>query len=68
MATEEERVLGISEAAKMLAVSVSTLRRWAETGEIQTIRLPSGHRRFLAGEVQRKRVELGFPVTGEASE
>jgi excisionase family DNA binding protein len=38
--------MGIGEAAKLLRVSVVTLRRWCDRGEIPFWRTPSGQRRF----------------------
>ncbi len=53
-------LLTITEAAERLGVSAATLRRWADSGAIRTVRLPSGYRRFEPAEVARKRRELGF--------
>jgi putative resolvase len=36
----------ISEAARILGVSVDTLRRWEAAGKIQVERTPGGHRRY----------------------
>ena len=36
----------ISEAARMLGVSVDTLRRWEAAGKINVERTPGGHRRY----------------------
>ena len=41
-----ERFVGISEAAKALGVSVSTLRRWEATGKLETAHTAGGHRRY----------------------
>ena len=38
--------LTLSQAADFLGVHPSTLRRWADHGEIRCIRTPGGHRRF----------------------
>ena len=35
----------LTKAAQDLGVSVSTVRRYADLGELESIRLPSGHRR-----------------------
>lgn len=41
------QLISISEAAKMLGVSVDTLRRWDKAGKLQSIRLSStGHRYY----------------------
>jgi excisionase family DNA binding protein len=43
----------MGEAAQTLGVSVSTLRRWADAGEIDMVRTAGGHRRFPLAEVRR---------------
>jgi diguanylate cyclase (GGDEF)-like protein/excisionase family DNA binding protein len=40
-------------AAQALDVSTSTLRRWADTGRIRSLRTSGGHRRFPVAEVRR---------------
>ena len=40
------RLIGINEAAKRLGVSISTLRRWDETGVLVAERTLKGHRRY----------------------
>ena len=40
------RLLSIKQAANQLGVSVSTLRRWDETGVLVTQITPKGHRRY----------------------
>ena len=58
---EEEKLLSISEAARRLQISASLLRKWADRGEIQAVKLPgSGYRRFRPGDVERKRQEMGL--------
>lgn len=36
----------------MLNVDESTLRRWADAGQVRTFRTPGGHRRFAQSDVQ----------------
>jgi excisionase family DNA binding protein len=60
MPREERELLTVTEAAKELGVSPNTLRKWADTGVIATIRLPSGYRRFEPSEVRKRRQEMGF--------
>ena len=43
--------LTIGEAARALGVSVDTIRRWADSGKLPVIVLPSGHRRFYTEDV-----------------
>src|SRR3954463_1517873 len=43
----------IGRAAEMLGVTVDTVRRWAETGRLKTIRSAGGQRLVPIGEVTR---------------
>jgi excisionase family DNA binding protein len=45
--------LGLSEAAAILGVHFTTLRRWANEGQIACIRTPGGRRRFSAEVIGR---------------
>ena len=40
------RLISINQASKQLGVSISTLRRWDETGVLVAERTPKGHRRY----------------------
>jgi len=53
MKPRNERVLRIGQAAEILGVSVDTLRRWAEDGELRTSRSDGGQRLVAASEVRR---------------
>ena len=44
--------LSIGETAKILGVSVKTVRRWADSGKVKSVRSPSGHRRFNLQDIQ----------------
>jgi excisionase family DNA binding protein len=44
--------LDVSEAAKYLGVHFTTLRRWADAGDIPSIRTPGGRRRFHITELE----------------
>ncbi|HEV2124940.1 MAG TPA: helix-turn-helix domain-containing protein [Chloroflexota bacterium] len=58
---EDEKLLSISEAARRLQISPSLLRKWADRGEIKTVKLPgSGYRRFSPSDVEQKRREMGL--------
>ncbi|WP_116956264.1 helix-turn-helix domain-containing protein, partial [Klebsiella pneumoniae] len=53
-----DKLLTVSDAAKLLGISASTLRRLEENGEVKTYGLkvvytPGGQRRYLADEIQR---------------
>jgi putative resolvase len=41
------------EAAKILGVHVSSLRRWENEGKLKAIRTPGGQRRFILSEVEK---------------
>ena len=43
---ETERWLTLSQAAQELGVHLTTLRRWADNGDIPVMLTPGGHRRF----------------------
>jgi DNA-binding transcriptional MerR regulator len=40
------------EAAALLGVTTTTLAAWADLGKVAFIRLPSGHRRYIAASVR----------------
>ena len=45
--------VAISEAARILGVSISTLRRWDEEGRFSAERTPAGHRRYDLNQLKR---------------
>jgi excisionase family DNA binding protein len=49
--------LTIGQAAERLGVHPTTLRRWADEGDIPIMVTPGGHRRFAVDEVDRFREE-----------
>jgi excisionase family DNA binding protein len=44
--------LGLGAAAEMLGIHPSTLRAWADRGDIPSHRTPGGHRRFKRAELE----------------
>jgi excisionase family DNA binding protein len=44
--------LTLGNASRILGVDESTLRRWADAGQIRAFRTPGGHRRFAEADVQ----------------
>jgi excisionase family DNA binding protein len=50
--------VSLARACEILGVNESTVRRWADSGEIQVFRTPGGHRRFDEAELQEL-VETG---------
>ncbi len=59
-------LIHVQDAAKALQVSENTIRRWADNGLIQVVRLPSGVRRVPAEEVERLQSQM-FEQLGQAA-
>ncbi len=55
---QQQHLIGLTEAARLLGVHQNTLRNWADKGLVAYIRLPSGHRRFELAEINRLREEM----------
>jgi excisionase family DNA binding protein len=49
---DSDRLLNISEAADLLGVSITTLRRWDANGKLKATRTPSGHRRYCLANIR----------------
>jgi len=47
------RWVSLARACEILGVNESTVRRWADSGEIQVFRTPGGHRRFDEAELHQ---------------
>ena len=47
----QPHVLTLGEAARLLCVSTSTVRRWADGGRLRMVRTEGGHRRLLRADV-----------------
>jgi len=45
--------LGLKDAAERLGIHPTTLRRWADSGEIPALLTPGGHRRFSVSDLER---------------
>ena len=45
--------LTATKVAELLMVAPTTVRQWAEKGELNTLKSPDGHQRFLTVEVER---------------
>lgn len=50
---EAPDLIPIGEAARLLGVSVDTVRRWEGRGYIAAVRTPTGQRRFNRDDVER---------------
>lgn len=48
-----QQAVPIGEAARMLGVSIPTIRNWERAGKIAAIRTPGNQRRIPVAEVQR---------------
>jgi excisionase family DNA binding protein len=67
----DERWLTLGQACRLLNVDESTLRRWADAGQVRTFRTPGGHRRFadedvrgiVHGRSQRAQADVGGVAT-----
>ena len=58
----------MGEAARLLGVSVDTVRRWADQSRLHTTRTEGGHREVEGTELARLALELGDqPADGAAS-
>jgi molybdopterin-binding protein len=55
----------LGDAARLLGVSVDTLRRWDRDGKLETTRDGSGRRRVSAAEVERLRPAPQRHLTGD---
>jgi excisionase family DNA binding protein len=51
MSEDQKEWLSLSEASALLGVHPTTLRRWADSGNIPCLRTPGGHRRFRTADV-----------------
>ena len=47
------------EAARLLGVGPTTLKRWVDQGRLSCVTTPGGHRRFTRNDVERMRLALG---------
>lgn len=56
--------LTLGQACRLLNVDESTLRRWADAGQVRTFRTPGGHRRFAEEDVRA--IVHGRPAKGDA--
>jgi excisionase family DNA binding protein len=65
MAIDDEQLVGVTEAAKVLQVNVNTLRAWSDQGKIPVVRLPSGHRRYQLSELRRALREMGYRTAAD---
>jgi excisionase family DNA binding protein len=55
----EDELIDLAEAAELLGVHSSTLRRWADTGRIPHVRTITGRRRFKREAILNVRNQMG---------
>ena len=59
-----QRTFSTREVAQMWNVSESTIKRWADSGELCCLRTPGGHRRFHLEDISGFQKTRGFEATG----
>lgn len=59
-ATKEDKLITLTEAAKLLGVYPDTVGRWLDDGHIDGIRTPGGHRKVYRSSVDElvKRMQV----------
>ena len=60
--------LSLRDACRLLDVSDTTLRQWADAGHLRVYRTPGGHRRFLRSDVESLTVDSRQPVESARDE
>lgn len=65
---QEDRLVTIGEAAKILGVSIPTLRRWEKKGLIRSVREGSGYRYFLLSELEQFRQSRPLTISEASAE
>jgi excisionase family DNA binding protein len=48
----EEELISISEAARLLGVSMDTLRRWDQSGKLSSVKSEGGHRKYYRSQIE----------------
>jgi len=51
--TDSSKLVTPRDAAKVLGISYSTLKRWIHTGKLRTVQTQGGHHRIPASEIDR---------------
>ena len=59
-----DKLFSTAELARLWNVSESTVKRWADSGDLACVRTPGGHRRFTFDEVSRFQHAQGFEAVG----
>ena len=53
MSEENEKLITPATAAKMLGVTVMTIRNWENDGKLKAIKTFGGHRRFRLSDIKK---------------
>ena len=64
---DQTRWLSLGDACRLLEVSDTTLRHWADNGHLRVYRTPGGHRRFLRDDVTAL-TDAGAPTRNSEGE
>lgn len=62
--TDQPTYLSLSEASRLLGVHSTTLRRWADAGNVPVFVTPGGHRRFAVADIEA--LSTRRPIGSEA--
>jgi excisionase family DNA binding protein len=55
---QAQKLVGITEAARILGVHSNTLRKWADANAVPHLKMPSGYRRFSVVDMERFREQM----------
>lgn len=61
-----ERYVQVREAARILGVSMNTVRAWGATGKIPEHRLPNGYRAYKREDLERLLSEIESSATARS--
>lgn len=64
MENMRQRIFSTRELAQVWNVSESTIKRWADSGELSCYRTPGGHRKFHLENISTFQNKRGFEATG----
>lgn len=49
----QDDLLKIKDAARLLGIDIQTLRKWSNSGKIECVILPTGHRRYKLEDINK---------------
>ena len=58
-----DRFYTTAELARICGVSISTIKRWTDSGQLRCVRTPGGHRKFRVVDVAEAARRLGTPAS-----